>query len=137
MSPVHLYLPPRKGYYADPSLKKGKTWQQAQFDHIDALLEVAGVKKAEQVCVCVVGVCGVDTHCSWLLQQRDSRGGNLVRYTQCYQVHLLCRRRSRSWATASHGYSSRFAGTRSSVANQSAHLLQLLLFASLNRLPAR
>ncbi len=28
---------------------KGKTWQQAQFDHIDAMLKVAGVTQADQV----------------------------------------------------------------------------------------
>lgn len=40
------------GYYENPeemNSSKGKSWQQAQFDHIDAMLKVAGVKKADQV----------------------------------------------------------------------------------------
>jgi hypothetical protein len=37
------------GYYADPKQQTSKPWQEAQFDYIDAMLEVAGVRKAEQV----------------------------------------------------------------------------------------
>lgn len=48
LSVVYVTLP-LSGYYADPKQHKSKPWQQAQYEYIDSLLELAGVKKAEQV----------------------------------------------------------------------------------------
>lgn len=40
------------GYYDNPKQQKTKPWQEAQFDYIDAMLEVADVKQATQVRPC-------------------------------------------------------------------------------------
>lgn len=44
-----LLLALHAGYYDDPKQQKATPWQEAQFDYIDAMLEVAGVKQATQV----------------------------------------------------------------------------------------
>lgn len=46
---VLLLLVLHAGYYDNPRQQKTKPWQEAQFDYIDAMLEVAGVKQAAQV----------------------------------------------------------------------------------------
>eukprot|EP00775_Hariotina_reticulata_P010580 gene10580-10739_t len=50
------------GYYPDPARRTGKSWQEAQVDHIDEVLKLAGLKQATKMVDLGCGYGGTAVH---------------------------------------------------------------------------